>query len=101
MRISDWSSDVCSSDLRPRKANATLVKLLEQRQVQSKRIAVFHRLEGDQLAVPVQPPRIVRGAGRADGAFIVGNHPVDLVRPLAGMGERGGVAFSGQRPWSV
>src|SRR3546814_9132356 len=68
MRISDWSSDVCSSDLMDRtgKAQALVVKFLEQRQILAQRIAVLHRLEGDQLALLVQPHRVGCGQiGRA------------------------------------
>src|SRR3546814_6823442 len=70
MRISDWSSDVCSSDLRE----------------------VFHLMDGRELTLPVNAPvlfylqrlrdevhRFAIGAHRAKRARAIGASPLDEV----------------------
>src|SRR3546814_9674562 len=74
MRISDWSSDVCSSDLRPEKADlATMIEALSRPETRTVKRGVIHYnnqhwtsdvlsrasdLEGEKVTVMVP---VVRG----------------------------------------
>src|SRR3546814_11726168 len=111
MRISDWSSDVCSSDLRPRQALEPLVlpvveallEALPARSASELGLAAGHVLEhvGDGLARAGFPPQDYR-----EGVVGVQQRDQDesgigrgvLVGEAAERVQRGGVAASGAAP---
>src|SRR3546814_9062899 len=80
-------------------AKALVVKLLKQRQVFAERVTILHRLEGDELAFPVQPQRISRGQRGDDRVRIGGDRLVDQVRALPREGASVGIALGGQ--WAL
>src|SRR3546814_3235448 len=69
MRISDWSSDVCSSDL-------------------TARVAVDERVDAHANGVDQRPPDPFTGAGRRDGSALVGDHAVGDIGVFDAEGDR-------------
>src|SRR3546814_3451002 len=61
MRISDWSSDVCSSDLRPEAGGALQQSLVDRGDISTLCLIIAKRRPGNGMIALSQPEEAARG----------------------------------------
>src|SRR3546814_6650488 len=77
MRISDWSSDVCSSDLEDRRGDAAALRPAAK----AARLVVADIDAGDDVGCAADEPDVVRARGRPRLAEEV---PIEIAQSLGG-----------------
>src|SRR3546814_4506830 len=84
MRISDWSSDVCSSDLVPCGPVYAIDEIFEDPQYQARgNIAFVQDERAGEVAIPNVGPRLTRTPGRIDSLGPrLGSHNDEILRGM-------------------
>src|SRR3546814_21172160 len=90
MRISDWSSDVCSSDLADREPEDRL--FVEQGVDDARRSEALMKLGGDVVDTPLRPDILARDDDFLVREHQVGERPAEEPRHMLRLVQRAGIA---------